>query len=179
MKSMKIYLIRHGETTGDIEDRYGGSYDDHLTNKGQEQLRLTANNLVGKEIEKIFSSPLIRAQESSEIISQRIGAPIEYLGGLQERHYGVLTGLTKQDAQEKYPEVVELHKDPKNTDPEGEGQEEFNKRVVEAFRLVATKEYKVVAIVSHGGPIKTIFKSLGSELLRSIGDGEIFELDIK
>jgi len=32
---MKIFLIRHGETTGDIENRYGGSYDDHLTEMGR------------------------------------------------------------------------------------------------------------------------------------------------
>lgn len=35
---MKIYLVRHGETTGDVEDRYGGWYDDHLTDRGKEQL---------------------------------------------------------------------------------------------------------------------------------------------
>ena len=35
---MKIYLIRHGETTGDIEDRYGGDYDDHLSKNGKQQV---------------------------------------------------------------------------------------------------------------------------------------------
>jgi probable phosphoglycerate mutase len=175
---MKIYLIRHGETTGDLEDRYGGSYDDHLTDTGKEQLRLTASNLVGKGIEKIFSSPLIRAKESSEIIAEKIGVPIEYVNDIQERNYGVLTGLTKEEAQEKYPEVVELHKDPKNTDPEGEGYDDFNERVLEAFQSVSRKDYKIVAIVSHGGPIKVLFRSLGNELTRNIGDGEIFELDI-
>lgn len=39
--------------------------------------------------------------------------------GLEERSYGVLTGLTKQEALAKYPEAVEAHKDPMNTDPEG------------------------------------------------------------
>ena len=39
---MKIFLIRHGETTGDIENRYGGSYDDHLTQRGRAQLEETA-----------------------------------------------------------------------------------------------------------------------------------------
>ena len=34
---MLIYLARHGETTGDVEDRYGGDYDDHLTEKGTER----------------------------------------------------------------------------------------------------------------------------------------------
>lgn len=34
---MKIYLIRHGQTTGDVEDRYGGAYDDELTDKGKNE----------------------------------------------------------------------------------------------------------------------------------------------
>jgi probable phosphoglycerate mutase len=174
---MKIYLIRHGETTGDLEDRYGGSYDEHLTDRGKEQLLVTANNLAGKGIEIIFSSPLIRAKESAGIIAEKIGAPIEYISGLQERHYGILTGLTKQEAQEKYPEVVELHKDPKNTDQEGEGYEEFNQRVIQTFKQITKAEYQTIATVSHGGPIKTIFRFLDNELLRSIGDGEILELD--
>ena len=36
---VKIYLIRHGETTGDVEDRYGGAYDDHLSEKEKAQAR--------------------------------------------------------------------------------------------------------------------------------------------
>jgi broad specificity phosphatase PhoE len=38
-KNMKIYIIRHGETTSDIENRYGGDYDDHLTEKGVNQAK--------------------------------------------------------------------------------------------------------------------------------------------
>jgi len=60
---MKIYLIRHGETTGDIENRYGGSYDDHLTEKGKEQMKKTAEQLVGKNIEIIFASPHTKHKE--------------------------------------------------------------------------------------------------------------------
>jgi len=42
---MKLFLIRHGQTTGDLEDRYGGTYDDHLTELGHEQLQATAEKL--------------------------------------------------------------------------------------------------------------------------------------
>ncbi len=174
---MKIYIIRHGETTGDLEDRYGGSYDDHLTEKGREQLALTADNLAGKGIEIIFSSPLIRAKESAEIIQEKIGASIEYVDGLRERHYGVLTGLTKNEAKEKYPEAVANYQDPKNTVPDGESYEDFNKRVISTFQSLAAKENKTIAIVCHGGPIKAIYRSLGNELNRLIGDGEILEIE--
>ncbi|PIR98271.1 MAG: histidine phosphatase family protein [Candidatus Colwellbacteria bacterium CG10_big_fil_rev_8_21_14_0_10_42_22] len=174
---MKIYVIRHGETTGDVEDRYGGSYDDYLTEKGREQLVDTASKLVGKGIEKIFSSSLTRAKESSEIISEAIGAPIETLDGLRERDYGVLGGLTKVEALEKYPEAVEAHKDPLNTDPDGESWEDFQRRTVDTFESLAKEQYGTIAIVSHGGPIKRILAHLGLPLPEKLGDGEIIEIE--
>ena len=65
--SMKIFLIRHGETTGDIEDRYGGDYDDHLSEKGKQQSKELAEKLKNKGIELIFHSPRIRATETATI----------------------------------------------------------------------------------------------------------------
>lgn len=59
---MKIYLIRHGQTTGDIENRYGGSYDDELTDEGQIQAHNLADKLMNSAIQILFCSPLIRAQ---------------------------------------------------------------------------------------------------------------------
>ncbi len=175
---MKIFLIRHGETTGDIEDRYGGSYDDHLTDLGKEQLEVTANNLVGKGIESILTSSLIRAKESAEIIQLKIQCPIEIEYGLEERNYGVLSGLTKAEALEKYPEVVEAHKNPLNTDPEGENYDDFRNRVLSTFERILKKEYQTVAVVSHGGPIKQILTHLQKNIPEKIGDGEIIEVSL-
>lgn len=175
---MKIYLIRHGQTTGDLEDRYGGSYDDHMTEEGYETLQATAQRLVGKGIEVIFSSPLIRARESAEIIAQAVGAPVEVVEGLQERHYGVLTGLTKEEAKQKYPDVVEAHKDYMSTDPEGESYDDFYRRAVDTFKGILTKNHATVAVVSHGGPIEMILKHLGQPAPDKLDDGHIIELDV-
>lgn len=175
---MKVYLIRHGETTGDIENRYGGSFNDHLTEKGQEQIKATAQRLVGKEIELILSSPLIRASETAQIIKNVIKVPVEYIDGLRERHYGVLSGLTKEEANQKYPEAVKLHEDYKNTDPEGESYEDFYQRVTEAFKSITEKDYKTIALTIHSGPIKVIYRSLGKGELSKLNDGHILELDI-
>lgn len=173
---MKILLIRHGETTGDIEDRYGGAYDDHLTGKGRQQLQHTAEKLEGREIDVIFVSSLIRARESADIINEKLNTRIEVMDGLRERNYGVLGGLTKSEALEKYPEAVEAHKDPSNTDPEGESQADFSKRVLSTFTSIKKSSHDVVAVVSHGGPIKTIMRHLNMPLPDSIGDGEIIEI---
>jgi broad specificity phosphatase PhoE len=172
---MKILLIRHGETTGDVEDRYGGSYDDSLTEKGRQQLQETAKHLAGIRVDKLYTSTLKRAKESAEIINAALNTEVEYLDGLRERNYGVLGGLTKQEALQKYPEAVEAHKDPKNTDPEGESLTEFSDRVLRTFQYISSQKLETVVVVSHGGPIKTILRQLALPIPEKIGDGEIIE----
>lgn len=174
---MKILLIRHGQTTGDLEDRYGGWYDDSLTSEGVQQLEVTAQKLVGKKIDKIFTSSLKRAQESTEIINRVTTTQVEIMDGLRERNYGVLGGLTKQEALEKYPEVVELHKNPDNTDPDGESRADFITRVVNTFDSIVNQKLNQVILVGHGGSIKVILKHLNLPLPSSIGDGEIIEVE--
>lgn len=176
--AMKIFLIRHGETTGDIEDRYGGSYDDHLTDRGRAQLADTAQKLKGSSIEIIFHSPLIRACESAEIIKGEIRCDLRKIDGLRERHYGVLTGLTKNEAIEKYPEVVEAHKNPMNTDPEGESFTEFDTRVIAAFKEIINEPYQMIAILAHGGSLKRILAHCGLPIPDSIGDGGVIEMEV-
>lgn len=173
---MKIYLIRHGETTSDVENRYGGSYDDHLTTLGHEQLEETAKQLKYKDIQIIFSSKLIRAKESTEIINVEINVPVQIFDGIEERGSGILAGLTRTEAVEKYPEVVTAQKNPEYTVPEGESLIHFQERTLTAFKEVFAKDYKTVAIVSHGGPIKQLLKYFNMPLPPKIGDGEIIEI---
>lgn len=174
---MKILLIRHGQTTGDIENRYGGQYDDTLTSEGVGQLHDTAQKLVSKKIDKIFTSSLKRAQESTEIINKVVQTEVDVIHDLRERNYGVLGGLTKQDAIEKYPEAVELHKNPDNTDPEGESRLDFVTRVEKAFNSIVSEQYDQIIILGHGGSIKVILNYLKLPLPQSIGDGEIIEVN--
>lgn len=175
---MKLFLIRHGQTTGDIEDRYGGTYDDHLTELGKQQLQATANKLVDSGIETIFHSSLIRAKESAKIISNTINCKLVEVDGFKERSYGILGGLTKTEAVEKYPEAVEAHKDYMNTDPEGESFTDFNQRVVDAFEKTRINMPDTCAILAHGGSLKRILAHLGEPLPDSIADGGIIEVTI-
>jgi probable phosphoglycerate mutase len=65
---MKIYLIRHGETTSDIEDRFGGYYDDYLTEKGKKQAQEMTTFLKDFPLVKIFFSPRIRTVETAKAL---------------------------------------------------------------------------------------------------------------
>jgi len=103
----------------------------------------------------IFVSSLMRARESADIINVQLRTEIEVMDGFRERNYGVLGGLTKAEALEKYPEAVEAHKDPANTDPEGESQADFSERVLSAFVSVKESGHNVVVVVSE---LKKLFR---------------------
>ena len=158
---MKIFLIRHGQTTGDIEDRYGGDYDDNLTEQGKDQSRKLAEELCCFGIEKIIASHKIRAQETASILAARLNVPIEVMEDFRERnHYGVMTGMTKQDALLKYPDLVSILKDPHQAISGAELYSDFQKRIMSALRSVTALPCEVVAVVTHGGPIRMIFRDI-------------------
>lgn len=158
---MKIFICRHGETTGDIEDRYGGDYDDHLTDHGKKEAQELAQKLVGKNIEKIFCSPKIRAQETASIVNQKLNLTIEIVNDFRERNqYGILTGMVKSEAKQKFPELAENLKNYQNTIEGAESYEDFDKRIYAALEQISEKDFSTVAIISHGGPIKAIMRRI-------------------
>lgn len=177
---MKIFFIRHGETTGDVENLYGGTYDDHLSEKGIEQSKNLAESLKDKSIEVIFSSSLIRAQETSKFLSQVANCEVQIVPELRERNqYGFLSGMNKDEAKQKYPKEVEMLKDRLNTIEGAESYEDFSKRISDAFySIVNNSKYSSVAIVSHGGPLRVLFRDIlkWGELIE-IGDCAYAELE--
>ncbi len=153
---MIIYLIRHGETTSDVEDRYGGEYDDHLTDKGKEQCNKLAQKINDKKIEIIYHSPKIRAIETAKILAKTIKADLQKVEDIKERnHSGILTGMIKSEAKEKYPEeIAKLEKDKKYHAITGsESYDSFKNRIINAFRELFNTDHNTIAVVTHGGPI--------------------------
>ncbi|MCX6804161.1 MAG: histidine phosphatase family protein [Candidatus Diapherotrites archaeon] len=181
---MKVYLCRHGQTTGDIEDRYGGDYDDHLSEKGKKQANELASSLSNLGIEIVFNSPRIRAVETAEIISKKLGIKTIEAKNLRERNnYGVLTGLVKSEAKLKYPqEVAKLAMDELRHKITGsEEYDSFKERIIAEFKRITSKnKYKTICIISHGGPIKTIFRELFNlGKFDSLGDCASIEIDFE
>jgi broad specificity phosphatase PhoE len=156
-----IYLVRHGQTTGDVENRYGGDYDDHLTNIGKQQSDKLAELLAGKDIERLYSSPRIRAQETAATIADKLGLVAETLDEFRERNgYGILTGMTKDEAIEKHPDQVELLEDVHNAVEGAEEYASFQKRITAALDTFSKEPAKKIAVVTHGGPIRLIFRDI-------------------
>ena len=175
---MLIYLIRHGETTGDVEDRYGGDYDDHLTDLGKSQAKDLADKLQGKGIERVFVSPKIRAQETAQILSTTLSIKMETVQDLRERNQnGVLTGMLRAEAKQQYPDLVELLKDFNNTIKGAEDYPSFSRRVESALKLIVKQPCSKIAVVTHGGPIKAILRLISYSPDYKIEDCAFAELE--
>lgn len=178
---MKIFLIRHGQTTDDVEDRYGGDHDDHLTHLGKDQTQKLADTLADKGIEMIFVSPRFRAQETAAILTEKISTPIKVLEDLRERnHYGVLSGMVKAEAKEKFPDDVEKIKSHLTHATGGEDYQIFLARINNVLQEVFRSEKQIVAVVTHGQFIKAIFRDilkLGEVAIEDCGFAEIEEMN--
>jgi|SRR5581483_643845 len=177
---MKIYLIRHGETTGDIEDRFGGDYEDHLTEKGREQAKELGAYLKDKNIEIIFHSPRIRAVETAGIVSNITGFPLQEIHDFRERNnYGILTGLTKSEGKEKFPlEVAKLEKDRTYHDVrDSESYENLKTRVLQAFENISHTPHAIIGIITHGGVIGSIAREIFGHNKIKVEDCGIIEID--
>ena len=159
---MTIFFIRHGQTTGDVEDRYGGDYDDHLTELGRSQAEELAEKLKDKGIEAILSSPLARARETAEILVKRLECSGMVKQHLKERsYYGILTGMKKEEAKRLHPELVELVKNRMHTVAGTETYEEFSNRIQLVVREMSRDtRYECIAVVFHAGPMKVLFKDV-------------------
>ena len=159
---MKIYLIRHGQTTGDIENRYGGDYDDELTEEGEIQAHKLADKLTNSGIQVILCSPLIRAQQTAKIVSTKLHCEIKTIKDLKERNQnGILTGMIREEAKLKYPELSEQVKDYRNQIKGAESYEDFVARIKKALMEISNAtNYSTIGIVTHGGPIRAIFREI-------------------
>ena len=177
---MKIYLIRHGESTGDIEDRFGGDYDDHLTEKGKQQAQELANKLKDRGIEIIYTSPKFRARETAEEVAKQLNVPIEEVENLRERNnYGILSGMTKNEAKEKHPiDFEKISKDKTYHDvTDSESYDQIKERVLKVFKNILQSDHNTIAIISHGGVISTYVREFLSEGKNiKLGDCSILEI---
>jgi probable phosphoglycerate mutase len=159
---MKIFFIRHGETTGDVEKRLGGAYDDHLTLKGHDQAEALAAKLADKGIELIHISPMIRTQETAAYLTAKIKCETITDPDLKERdQYGFLTGLVKSYAETRYSDIMFQLRNPLFNLEDAETYEDFKNRIVAAFERITNDEsHKVIAVLWHGGPMRILFRHI-------------------
>jgi broad specificity phosphatase PhoE len=103
----RVFLVRHGQTTWNLEHRLQGQLDSPLTTDGIAQARSMADRLAGLGIRTVCSSPLGRALRTSVIIAERLGADLVEVPELAEVHHGELAGMTWDEIETAYPGIRE------------------------------------------------------------------------
>ncbi len=101
---MDLYVVRHGETWANAEQRYLGALDASLTERGREQAKALAANMP-PELDALVVSPRIRAMETARILNERLVLPMQITDNFRERDVGVFEGLTQAEAKARYPQL--------------------------------------------------------------------------
>jgi len=163
-----LVLIRHGQSQWNLENRFTGWIDIPLTDKGREEARKGAEKIKGILFAKAFTSNLIRAQETLDIVLEAIGQkgiPVEKDQALNERHYGELQGLNKEEMKKKFgEEQVQLWRRSYDVAPAGgESLKDTAERTLPYFKekiLPEVKTGKNILVSAHGNSLRSIVMDL-------------------
>ncbi len=167
----RLFLVRHGQTVGNVQRRWQGWIDGELTSLGIQQAQATARHLttLGKVFDTLYSSPLRRAWHTAHIIGQALGlSPLAH-EGLKEIWFGEIEGMTWKEFEARYPEIHRHWSDRSDLSfswPGGENRAEFHRRTGRAIEDIATRhEGQSVLVVAHGGTLRAILARLFPEQL--------------
>ena len=148
-----IYLLRHGE---DDETYIGGHSDVVLTNNGILQIQKMAEELKNGnyEIDRIISSDIKRARQTTEIVNKNLNLPVEYTEMLRELDKGKLNGMLVTNANKLYPEYEDLY-DINLVYPSGESMRTFYERIKRDVDKILALDNSL--IVTHRGVINMLY----------------------
>jgi len=162
-----LVLVRHGQSLWNLENRFTGWVDVPLTEKGIAEARRAGELLKAFRFEVAYTSALTRAQETLRLMLEVMGAqpPVIRDQALNERHYGDLQGLNKEDTAKRYgAEQVKLWRRSYDVPPpNGESLELTAKRTLPFFdRCIAgdLRQGKNVLVVAHGNSNRSIVMQL-------------------
>ena len=152
-----ILLARHGQSDWNAERRWQGHADRPLTEKGRTQSQTLATRLAHIELDAVYSSDLSRAADTALAVAEAQGREVIELPTLREVDVGSWSGLTRAEAQERFPEGFARWQQGFPGWEDGESYEEMTLRVIgAALDIARAHEDGRVLVVSHGGPIRAI-----------------------
>ncbi len=154
---MKIYLIRHGKTAYNEQQKYLGHTNEGLSKTGRFELNCNSLNI---EYDFLICSPLLRCIQTCEILFRK---PDEIDNDFKEFNFGIFEGKTYNELKDTC-EYKKWIKDIDNYQiPNGDISGEFKSRVINKFNQVKLLNYESIVIVSHGGVIRTVVEYLTNE----------------
>jgi broad specificity phosphatase PhoE len=151
----ELLLVRHGETDWNRDRRFQGHADQPLNDAGREQARALADQLAGERIDFVYTSDLVRARETAEIVAARVGADVVVLSELREIDVGDWEGLTWPEIEQRHPEGARSWHEHGQGWTSGETYDELGERIIAALRRIAADHPdQNVLVVGHGGTVR-------------------------
>jgi len=183
MKSSYLVLVRHGQSEWNEKNLFTGWKDPKLTPRGVDEAIKAGKELkeAGYSFDKMFTSDLFRAQDTGRIILEQMDIPsIEVIKdvSLNERNYGDLAGLNKDEAKKKWGED-QVHIWRRSFDvppPGGESLKDTAERVLPYFKeniIPELIEGLNILVAAHGNSLRALVMEL-----EEISSEEIVELEI-
>ncbi|MEZ4666737.1 MAG: histidine phosphatase family protein [Anaerolineae bacterium] len=152
-----IYLMRHGQSTVNVEHRLTcRKLEGDLTALGREQAQKAGEWLADAGINRILHSPFHRAEQTAQIVADRLSLPMTLADGLREMDCGGLEWRTDEDGWDEWLTIYERWQqaDWKATFPGGESYRQAYDRFTQVLRSVDTAE--TTLLVTHGGITITV-----------------------
>lgn len=166
-RTTRVILCRHGESEGNRDRRFGGHGPTPLTDRGREQARAAGRRLAQEGVDVLYTSDLARAAETAALIAAALSLSPQVAPALRERSVGELTGLTFDEARERFPEAYAamLRREPEACPPGGESYAQCRQRAVALFEeLLERHAGATILLVSHNLTLhQLIFHVLGIE----------------
>ena len=179
-ETLKLYIVRHGETEWNVIKRFQGQLNTPLTEKGMEKLRKTGKKLENVLFDEVYTSELGRTVASAEIIlNENRGyknkkRELKKLAELNEVYFGVWQGLTYEEVFLKYPEEGNNYfynvKNYNAENVEAEKLEDALERFLKGInKILDSYESGNILVVTHG----TVFEMF----MNYVANDSIFDID--
>lgn len=155
---MNVYLIRHGESLENITKNSGG-LNSPLTPNGIKQAKAVAKRVRNLKISKIFSSDMLRAKQTSEIINHKLNLEISYTDLIREKKLpSMLLGKHETDPLYKsvLTEIQNNYHDKSYRHSDEDTFELFKKRVFEFMNILEKQKEENILVVAHGYTLRAI-----------------------
>lgn len=179
-ETLKLYIVRHGETEWNVIKRFQGQLNTPLTEKGIKKLKETGKKLKNILFDQVYTSELGRTVASAEIILNENNGyknnklELQKLAELNEVYFGVWQGLTYEEVFLKYPEEGNNYfynvKNYKAENVEAEKLEDALERFLKGInKILDSHESGNILVVTHG----TVFEMF----MNYVANDSIFDID--
>ena len=170
MPGTRLLLVRHGESTWNAQSRWQGQADPPLSPFGERQAEDATVRLAEMAaVTAVWVSDLVRARRTGELMAQRLGLDgVREEPRLRERDVGAWSGLTRDEIEQQWPGYLAARRSP----PDFEGDDALLERARAGLAAaIDGSGAGDVLVVTHGGVIRTVERSLGAmpERLPNLG----------